>query len=199
MCWKAGNSGGLGRGRRVGWFGGGQFVVRSWAAPRQPRLPSPSPPAQLWLQRPSSDRALSWVKVEHPRAPRHLHTLEPGQKGSGRGRPTGWVRAAASREGSVDSWSLLLEGFALGRGGCRSAAQHRGKLRFPQTFPPPSSLLLTRRTGEAQVLGTRKKGAFWKPHGATRVKKGSSLASDPFHTCHGEFSEKTGWEATFQL
>lgn len=33
------------------------------------------------------------------------------------------MRAAASREGSVDSWSRLLEGFAPGRGGCRSATQ----------------------------------------------------------------------------
>lgn len=199
MCWKPGNSGGLGRGERAGWVGGGQCVVRSWAAPRRPRLPSPSPPAQLWLRRPSSDRALSWVKVEPPRALCHLHTLAPGQKGSGRGRPTGWVRAAASREGSVDSWSLLLEGFALGRGGCRSAAQHRGKLRFPQTFPDPHPSCSLGELGETQLLGTRKKGAFWKPHGATRVKKGSSLASDLFHTCHGEFSEKTGWKATFQL
>lgn len=60
---------------------------------------------------------------EPPRAPCHSHTLAPGQKGSGRGRPTDWVRAAASREGSVDSWKLLLEGFALGLRDCRSAAQ----------------------------------------------------------------------------
>lgn len=33
------------------------------------------------------------------------------------------MRAAASREGSVDSWSRLLEGFAPGRGGCRSATE----------------------------------------------------------------------------
>lgn len=33
------------------------------------------------------------------------------------------MRAATSREGSVDSWSRLLEGFAPGRGGCRSATQ----------------------------------------------------------------------------
>lgn len=123
LCWKAGNSGGLGRGRRAGWVGGGQCVVRSWAAPQRPRLPNPSPPVQLGLRRPCSDRALSWVKVEPPRAPCHSHTLAPGQKGSGRGRPTDWVRAAASREGSVDSWKLLLEGFALGLRDCRSAAQ----------------------------------------------------------------------------
>lgn len=71
----------------------------------------------------AASRVLTAPITEPPRAPCHSHTLAPGQKGSGRGRPTDWVRAAASREGSVDSWKLLLEGFALGLRDCRSAAQ----------------------------------------------------------------------------
>lgn len=91
-----------------------------------PRLPSPSPPAQLGLLRPSSDGELSRGKVE-PREPRPTpHTFAPGQKGRGRGRSAGWVKAAASGGGSADSWNRLLEGFALGRGSCRRAAQDPG-------------------------------------------------------------------------
>lgn len=101
-----------------------------------PRLPSPSPPAQLGLLRPSSDGELSRGKVE-PREPRPTpHTFAPGQKGRGRGRSAGWVRAAASGGGSVDSWNRLLEGFALDRGSCQRAAQDPGKRRFPQTLSP---------------------------------------------------------------
>lgn len=127
-CWKAGNSG-WSRERREGRLGGGRAVCRQelgGPAAAGPRLPSPSPPAQLGLLRPSSDGELSRGKVE-PREPRPTsHTFAPGQKGRGRGRSAGWVRAAASGGGSVDSWNRLLRGFALVRGDCRRAAQDPG-------------------------------------------------------------------------
>lgn len=122
-----------------------------------PCLPSPSPPAQLGLLRPSSDGELSRGKVE-PREPRPTpHTFAPGQKGRGRGRSAGWVRAAASGGGSVDSWNRLLEGFAAGRvGAARGLRKTRVSGVSPRPYPP--SRLVTLRAGETQLLGTRKKG-----------------------------------------
>lgn len=177
------------RERWEGRLGGGRAVCRQelgGPAAARPRLPSPSPAAQLGLLRPSSDGELSRGKVE-PREPRPTRTLSHQGR---RGRPAGWVRAAATGGGSVDSWNWLLEGFALDRGSCRRAAQDPGKRRFPPDLTPHPAWLL-RELGKLNSWELGRKVPY-ESHGATRVKKGSSVASHPFHTCRGEVSEKSG-------
>lgn len=161
LCWKAGTRGGLGSHGRAGWVGGGQCVVRSWAAPRRPRLPSPSPLAQLGLRRPSPDRAFCRVSPREPRA-----TLTLPHQGS---RAAEGAAPPAGRGLRRPEEEALTAGAGCCKGlrwdaGAAGAAQNQGKLRYPRPSPHPTpACSVARRPGEAQLQGTWKKGPFRKP------------------------------------
>lgn len=107
-----------------GWVGGGQCGVRGWAAPSVWPVPSsPAPAPQL----------RRCALVGHGESPASAAPLAPEQHGRGRGRHTGWARAAASGEGSVDSWSRP-EGLSWDAGGCHGLSKTGER-------PPPPVLL----------------------------------------------------------
>lgn len=159
--------------------GAGSCVVRNGAASRRPRLPGPSPPGQLGLQLPrrrfSSHRAPSAGKVETPRAPRPprppLSTPGAGGGGGhGKGRRRAGVGLPGREGGSPTAGAGNLKGLRQDAGGSGRAGPELRRQRLPLPSPPLPPV--TRRDGEARLLGARvKQSPFWNLHRAARVQK----------------------------